>query len=686
MGTGDPRARGAAGTMRALTTCRGASRLGFFAAVAVVGVASLYPVMASAKVNPITSPALQYSIGGSDHAYVYPSGDEIAPSGAPNAGDLVVSDIGNNQVEEFNISTTPATLMWRVGSYGSGVNQFNNPRDVAVDHAGDVFIADAQNSRIVKLDSSGTWVTSFNRGSNGTIIDVPLGVTVAFSTALNEDLVYVADTGHKMIRVFDTNGVAIASYPSNGACTIGGLRDVDADAAGNIYVANYTNNDVLKFSSSGICITKWGSTGTGNGQFRALYGITLANDPVTGAQEVYVADAENNRVQEFTTSGTWIAKAGVAGINDQPGTLTYTRRVAVDASGNLWIADLWDWRVEEWSRTSTGYSYVMNHDIGSPLPTETPTALFNEVNQVAFETSGSTLVSIDAMNTVGQQLTRFAPGPGGALLGTCGNRAELSAIPGYNWPRGVAVDPATGNLWTLDTKQYRVEILTPACHGIVAFGTHGTATNQFNWPYAIAIRGSDEIAWIADTWNNRIVSYNVTTRQPIAVTAAKSFLKPGGIAIDPAQRPHPGRRQRQQPDRGTERHARCEPDQGPVLLRRLEQSDGRRRGRRGQHLRRRYRQQPDRRLRTGRRAGQAHPRDRDDHRGIQLPATGRGGRAGQHLRVGHLQRPDSGVWAAELTRRRLRSALLARLGVQRWIGLLSRPGHHAVTARFVEWA
>jgi sugar lactone lactonase YvrE len=534
IGTQHSRMRGVARTTRALTTRRGASRLGLVAAVAVVGVASLYPVMASAKVNTIASPSLLYSIGGSDHAYVYPSGDDIAPSGAPNAGDLVVSDIGNNQVEEFNISTTPATLVWRVGSYGAGMNQFNNPRDVAVDHAGDVFVADAQNSRIDKLNPDGSWAMSFSKGSNGTNIDVPLGVSVAFSTAMNEDLVYVADTGHKMIRVFDTNGVALATYPSNGACTIGGLRDVDADAAGNIYVANYTNNDVLKFSAGGTCITKWGTTGTGKGQFRALYGVTLANDPVTGAQEVYVADAENNRVQEFTTTGTWIATAGVAGTTDQPGTLTYTRRVAVDASGNLWIADLWDWRVEEWSRTSTGYSYVTNHDIGSPLPTETSTALYNEVNQVAFETSNGTVTSIDAMNTVGQQLTRFAPGSGGALLSTCGNRAESSAIPGYNWPRGVAVDPATGNLWTLDTKQYRVEILTPACKGIVAFGTHGTATNQFNWPYAIAIRGSDEVAWIADTWNNRIVSYNVTTRQPIAATAVKSFLKPGGIAIDPA--------------------------------------------------------------------------------------------------------------------------------------------------------
>ena len=275
-------------------------------------------------------------------------------------------------------------------------------------------------------------------------------------------------------------------------------------------------------------------------QFRALYGITIATDPDPsvqlsyGSQELYIADANNNRVDEYSIGGTLIANIGVAGTKGAPGTLGYTRRVAVDPAGNVWIADLWDWRVEEWSRTTSGtgpYAYVQQ--IGASPAAPTSTAVFNQVNQVAFETTGGTVAAIDAMNTVGQQLTRFTPGPGSTLINTCGLRAEGTGIPGYNWPRGVAVDPATGNLWTLDTKQYRVEIITPACKGIKAFGTHGTASSQFNWPYAIAIRGSDEVAWIADTWNNRIVSYNVATMQPIAVSAS-TFKKPGGIAIDPA--------------------------------------------------------------------------------------------------------------------------------------------------------
>src|SRR5205814_2016835 len=61
---------------------------------------------------------------------------------------------------------------------------------------------------------------------------------------------------------------------------------------------------------------------------------------------------------------------------------------------------------------------------------------------------------------------------------------------------------------------------------------------NFNWPYSIAIRASDGTAWIADTWNHRVVVYNVSTKQPVATYGGKGgglgrFLYPSGIAISP---------------------------------------------------------------------------------------------------------------------------------------------------------
>jgi DNA-binding beta-propeller fold protein YncE len=501
-----------------------ARRYGLLAAVAVVGLAApLTPLTANATTQTIP-PTLLSTIGGPEHAYVYPSGVEVAPN-----GDIVVSDIGNNTVDEF---TAAGALVWQVGTFGAGTNQFDNPRDVGVDSAGNVFVADAGNSRIVKLNANGSWNTSWTAGGNGTNMSFPLGVSVA------NNHVYVADTGRKLVRVFDDNGNSVASFGTNGTCIIGGLRDVDADAAGNIYVANYENNNILKFTSTGTCVTTWGTKGSGNGQFRAVYGVSLATDPVAeaagdGTQEVYTADSQNNRMEEFTTSGKFIASAGIAGTPTQPGTLAYTRRVAVDASGNVWIADLWAWRVEKWTRnnsTVTPYTYS-GETIGTPLAPPTSTSVLQEVHQVAFETSGGVVTAIDAMDTVHHRLVRFSPT--GALLNTCGTRSEGTTVPGYNWPRGVAVDPATGQIWTLDTKAYRVEILNPDCTAVAVFGSTGSGLANFDWAYQIAIRGSDEVAWIADTWNNRIVSYSVTSRLPIAASAKGMFIKPAGIAIDP---------------------------------------------------------------------------------------------------------------------------------------------------------
>jgi DNA-binding beta-propeller fold protein YncE len=497
-----------------------ARRYGLLAATAIVGLAAtLTPLAVTAKTQALAPPTLLRTIGGPEHAYVYPSGVEVAPN-----GNIVVSDIGNNEIDEF---TSSGALVWQVGTFGAGVSQFNNPRDVGVDSAGNVYVADAGNSRVVKLNSSGNWVTSWG-GGGGIAMSFPLGISVA------GNLVYVADTGRTRVRVFDTNGNQLESFGSNGACVVGGLRDVDADAAGNIYVANYENNNILKFTSTGTCITSWGTKGTGNGQFRAVYGVTLATDPVAqaagkGAQEVYTADSQNNRMEEFTTSGVFIASAGIAGTPSQPGTLAYTRRVAVDAGGNVWIADLWAWRLEQWNRTSTGYTY--NQTIGTPLPPPTSTSVFQEVHQVGFEISGGVVTAMDTMDTVHHRLVRFDAT--GTLLNTCGTRSEGTAVPGYNWPRGVAVDPATGQIWTLDTKAYRVEILNPDCSAVSVFGSKGSGLSNFNWAYQIAIRASDEVAWIADTWNNRIVSYNVSTRKPIASSATGAFKKPAGIAIDP---------------------------------------------------------------------------------------------------------------------------------------------------------
>ena len=83
------------------------------------------------------------------------------------------------------------------------------------------------------------------------------------------------------------------------------------DSLGNMYVTDNSNNRVQKFTSNGTFITKWGSHGKGDGQFLGPEGID-----VDSGGNIYVADTGNSRIQKFTSNGTFITKWGSHGKGD----------------------------------------------------------------------------------------------------------------------------------------------------------------------------------------------------------------------------------------------------------------------------------------------------------------------------------------------------------------------------------
>jgi glucose/arabinose dehydrogenase len=446
------------------------------------------------------------TFGGPGHAQMYASGIEVGPNGT-----VVVADTGNHQIAEYSAG---GSQIWRVGVFGSGTDQFDHPRDVGVDSSGNVYVADTGNARIVKLDPSGGWVTAW-RGPDTDRMGTPMGISVS------NDQVYVADAGRQRVRVFTTTGTQLDVMSSNGACAFSQVRDADADTQGNVYVANYTNNDVLKLNANGTCLTKWGTKGTAHGEFKNPYGVSVATDPVLGTQAVYVADSNNNRIQEFGTDGTFVAAVGQLGSPDEPGTLFGLRRVAVAPNGDLWAADMWAWRVERWDRSASGYAYVQT--IGAQPPPLTDSAVFNEVRGIDFDANGTIL----AMDTINERIVRMTKQ--GAILDACGERGW---DPGeFNWPRGLAVDDATGDVWIADTKQSRLQIVQPDCSNGVIVGSIGTGLGEFDWPASVAIRQTDRMAFVADTNNDRVVAYDVATRSPLATYAG--LHAPSGVDVDP---------------------------------------------------------------------------------------------------------------------------------------------------------
>ena len=441
----------------------------------------------------VNSASYVATYGGPGHAGMYPSGADVVPSGAPAAGDVVVADTGNDRVAEY---TPGGSLVWQtnppqVANEGNlapcganpGYPQFEQPRDVGVDASGNVYVADNGNGRVVVLNGAdGKCLIPPFRLHGG----APIGVTV--SATPSGQRVYVANAPKNDIMVFDTSGTLVGTITSSGSCTINRARDAAADSSGDVYVANYTSNDVLEFGPNGACLNTFGSKGGADGQFKNPYGVAIGTDPyISGGhpgEAVYVADSNNERVQEFTPGGTWVADIGSAGSDAQPGTFTQLRRVAVDSNGNVFGADLWGERVEEWTRSAAGYTYsatLPNPFVGHG---ESSTTLYNQVRGIGFDASGD-LVSMD---TVNQRLVVM--GPTGTLQGQCGERGFNtggSDQPGFNWPRGVAIDPATGDYWVADTKQSDLQVIQPynasiPCAVVARFGKVGTALGDDDYP------------------------------------------------------------------------------------------------------------------------------------------------------------------------------------------------------------
>ncbi len=229
-------------------------------------------------------------------------------------GDVYVSDEGNSRIVELNSSGSfIETFGWGVkngnaefeicksseyceaGIAGGGAGQFHEPKGIAIDSSGNVWVADLANDRIEEFSSNGSYLQSF-----GTV------------------------------------GSGEGQFSSPSGIVIDG---------GNLYVSEAGNNRVQELSTAGKYINAFGKTGKGSGEFEEPK--DLAVDPKTG--NLYVSDTGNNRVQEFNSGGGKpIAIFGTGG--SEGGQFNAPRGVAVNSSGDIYVVDFGNDRVEEWSR------------------------------------------------------------------------------------------------------------------------------------------------------------------------------------------------------------------------------------------------------------------------------------------------------------------------------------------------
>ncbi|MBI5684382.1 MAG: hypothetical protein HZC54_04820, partial [Verrucomicrobia bacterium] len=253
------------------------------------------------------------------------------PSGvaADGAGNVYVADYANHTIRKVTAGGVVTTLAGSAGIAGyadgtGGSALFNYPYGVAVDGAGNVFVADSNNHAVRKVTPAGVVTTLAGRGGNGGYADgtgsaalfyYPYGVAV--NGAGN---VYVADSGNHTIRKVTAAGavttlVGSAGIPgsadgASGAALFSYPNGVTVDGAGNVYVADSGNHTVRSVSPQGDVSTIGGDAGViggADGSGRSANFASPAGVAVGGDGFLYVADSDNNRVSKGTPVDTLYA-------------------------------------------------------------------------------------------------------------------------------------------------------------------------------------------------------------------------------------------------------------------------------------------------------------------------------------------------------------------------------------------
>ncbi|HEX8817215.1 MAG TPA: hypothetical protein VF753_17100 [Terriglobales bacterium] len=550
-----------------------------------------YQISTVAGGGPINLPALKSSVG-------YP-GSTVLDS----AGNIYVADSYSSQVLEISTSGTLTVIAGNgtLGYSGDGgpatQAQLSGPESVAVDSAGNVFIADTNNSVIREVVAStgniqtvaGSAVLGAGYSGDGgpaTLAQINDAYGVFVDASGN---IFIADTDNCAIRevsggsISTVAGTPGASQPcayagDGGAATAAQLDEpqgVFVDSAGNIFIAD-TDNTVIRAVNPGTQPVTIATVVIGAGNIQTVAGVnydtgdgsacsfagdggvaTSADlcDPegvfVDSSENIFIADTSNFAIREVVPAGTISTVAGTLGTSGYTGDggaatsaeLNYPAAVAVDVAGDLCIADTENFVIREVAagtiNTTIGNGFLAySGDGGAPTSAQlnNPGAVFVDPNENLFiaDTGNSAIREILASSGNIQTTAGNGIACNPMSFVSCGD-GGLATAANLNFPGGVYVD-ASGDVFIADTQDSVIREIVAATGDIQTIagnatsgysGDAGPATAaELSGPYGVALDGSGNV-YIADTGNSAV---RVVNTGAAAVTIAGVTIQPGYIA------------------------------------------------------------------------------------------------------------------------------------------------------------
>jgi len=524
--------------------------------------------------GPATSASLNLLFGAD------PMGSAIALDGL---GNLFISDMGNHRIRRVDVATGIINTVAGngipgfFGDGGPAVNaQLNAPSSVAVTPSGTYYINDSLNLVIRRVDGSTGIITTYAGagglgfcGDNGPAINACLFLPEGLAVDSAGDL-FIADTQNDRVRRVDAVTQIITTVSGNGAAGFSGdggpatvaelnlLEAVAVDAVGDLFIADTGNNRIRQISAAGQTITTIAGGGTGGDGGPAIR-ATLAGPFGAAANargDIFFTDEASDRVRKVDTLNgiiTTVAGNGFAnfGGDGGPGTeasLNFPEsQVAVDNAGNVFFDDVSNFRVRRINGATGVITTVAGNGTPCILPFFAPCgdggpavdadvfAIFgvivdasgnlyfsDELNSIVRRVDGATGI----ITTVAGNGNVGFGGDGGPAIG-----AEL------NIPFGLGVDKS-GDLFIADAGNARVRrvdvatgfISTVAGNGTAGYsGDGGPATSaSLSFPASALIDGEGNL-FIADAGNSvvRFVSSSTGVITTIAGNGTFGFSGDG---------------------------------------------------------------------------------------------------------------------------------------------------------------
>jgi sugar lactone lactonase YvrE len=467
------------------------------------------------------------------------------------AGNLYISDFFNQRIRKVDARTNVISTVAGNGESGySGdggpatAAQLNYPEGVAVDDAGNIYIADSDNARIRRVDAvshnigtiAGTGSGGFS-GDGGPASAAKVGYATRVKIDVRENL-YIADRSNLRIRKIDrvTNTITtVAGSAGDGIPATASVlllpRGVVKDSAGNVFVADQANHRIRKIDAATQVISTIAGTG--------FVGFSGDGGPATAARlytpfglaidasgNLYVCDDDNYRIRRIDAASGIITTVAGNGQNDFSGdggpataaALGETSGVAVDASGNLYIADPRG-RIRRVDATTgiittvagTG-SVLADAPLGDGGRATAATLFLPE--GVAVDAVGNLYIAdgghdrIRRVDRTTNIITTVAGGSASNFLGDGGLATDAALFD----PVGIAFDSAN-NLYIADRRNNRIRrvdavtkiITTVAGNGTDEFaGDGGPATAAaLSHPFGLTVDAAGNI-YVTDTGNDRV--------------------------------------------------------------------------------------------------------------------------------------------------------------------------------------